>query len=299
MAAAFALPILHRLAEDKKPAPRRGFRCLVLSPTRELATQINQEFKSFSKGINVYSVCCVGGAAIGRQISELKNYRNHFIIGTPGRLKDLIQRKFINLAAFSTIVLDEADRMLDMGFIADMRFIMGLMPLKRHALCFSATMPREIALLVNRFLNKPVTIFAKTGDTPENIYQDIVRVSGSGKIGTLCNLLEKDEFRKVLIFGRTKHGVERLSRNLVRNGFKADSIHGDKNYASRLRSLESFKEDNISILVATDVAARGLDIPDVSHVINYDVPATYDDYIHHIGRTGRINKRGVALTFVE
>jgi len=290
---AFLIPLIQKVLLN----PRE--KVLIVVPTRELAIQINQEFKDFSRGINIYSVCCVGGSPIGRQISELKNYRNHFIVGTPGRLKDLIQRKFINLSAFSTIVLDEADRMLDMGFIADMRFIMSLMPSKRHALCFSATMAREIALLVNEFLNKPVTVFAKTGDTPENIYQDIVRVSGSEKIGTLCSLLAKDEFRKVLIFGRTKHGVERLSKNLVRYGFKADSIHGDKNYASRFRALKSFKEDNISILVATDVAARGLDIPDVSHVINYDLPATYEDYVNRIGRTGRINKRGVALTFVE
>ena len=290
---AFLIPLIQKVLLN----PRE--KVLIVVPTRELAMQINQEFKSVSRGINIYSVCCVGGASINHQIFELKNYRNHFIVGTPGRLKDLIQRKLINLSAFSTIVLDEADRMLDMGFIADMRFIMGLMPPKRHALCFSATMAREIALLVDRFLNKPVTVFAKTGDTPENIYQDVIRISGSGKIGTLCNLLAKDEFRKVLIFGRTKHGVERLSKNLKRYGFKADSIHGDKNYASRLRSLELFKEDNISILVATDVAARGLDIPDVSHVINYDVPATYEDYVNRIGRTGRINKRGVALTFVE
>lgn len=290
---AFLIPLIQKVLLS----PRE--KVLIVVPTRELATQINQEFKSFSRGINICSVCCVGGSFIGRQISELKNYRNDFIIGTPGRLKDLIQRKIINLSAFSTIVLDEADRMLDMGFIADIRLFMGLMSSKRHALCFSATMPREIALLVDRFLNKPVTVFAKTGDTPENIYQDIVRVSGSGKIGTLCNLLAKDEFRKVLIFGRTKHGVERLYKNLVRYGFKANSIHGNKSYVSRLRSLELFKKDHINILVATDVAARGLDIPDVSHVINYDVPATYNDYVHRIGRTGRINKRGVALTFVE
>ncbi len=215
---AFLIPLIQKVLLNPQE------KVLIVVPTRELATQINKEFKSFSRSINIYSVCCVGGASINRQISELKNYRNHFIVGTPGRLKDLIQRKLINLSAFSTIVLDEADRMLDMGFIADMRFIMGLMPLKRHALCFSATMPREIALLVNRFLNKPVTVFAKTGDTPENIYQDIVRVSGSGKIGTLCNLLEKDEFRKVLIFGRTKHGVERLSKNLNCNLFPPSLI---------------------------------------------------------------------------
>lgn len=290
---AFLIPLIQKALSDPQE------KVLIIAPTRELATQINQEFKSFSRSINIYSVCCVGGASIGRQISELKNYRNDFIIGTPGRIKDLIKRRSINLSAFSAIVLDEADRMMDMGFIADMRFIMSLMPRERHTLCFSATMPREIALLVNEFLYKPVTVFAKTGDTPENIYQDIIRVSGNEKIGALCNLLDKEEFLKVLIFGRTKHGVERLSKNLVRFGFKADSIHGDKNYASRIKALESFKTNNISILVATDVASRGLDIPDVSHVINYDVPATYDDYVHRIGRTGRINKRGVALTFVE
>ncbi|MFH1575873.1 MAG: DEAD/DEAH box helicase [Candidatus Nealsonbacteria bacterium] len=290
---AFLIPLIQKVLLNPQQ------KVLIVAPTRELATQINQEFKSFSRGINLYSVCCVGGASIGRQISELKNYRSHFIIGTPGRLKDLIQRRSISLSLFSTIVLDEADRMLDMGFIADMRFLMSLMPKKRHALCFSATMPREIALLVKEFLQNPVTILTKTGDTPDNIYQDVIRVSGSEKVGTLCNLLAKDEFRKVLIFGRTKHGVERLSKNLTRYGFKADSIHGDKNYASRIRALESFKQDNITVLVATDVAARGLDIPDVSHVINYDVPATYEDYVHRIGRTGRINKKGVALTFVE
>ncbi|MDP3998300.1 MAG: DEAD/DEAH box helicase [bacterium] len=290
---AFLIPLIQKVFLNPEE------KVLIVVPTRELAVQINQEFKGFSKGINAYSVCCVGGASIGRQISELKNYRCHFIIGTPGRLKDLIQRRVINLSEFSTIVLDEADRMLDMGFIEDVRYIMSLMSKKRQALCFSATLPREIAVLVDEFLNNPVTVFAKTGETPENIYQDIIRVSGSEKIGALCNLLAKDEFRKVLIFGRTKYGVERLSKNLIRYGFKADSIHGDKNYASRLRSLESFKADGINILVATDVAARGLDIPDVSHVINYDVPSTYDDYVHRIGRTGRMDKKGVALTFVE
>ncbi|MFH1780937.1 MAG: DEAD/DEAH box helicase [Candidatus Nealsonbacteria bacterium] len=289
---AFLIPLIQKVLLNPQE------KILIVAPTRELATQINQEFKSFTRSINLYSVCCVGGASIGRQISELKNYRNHFIVGTPGRLKDLIQRRFINLSAFATIVLDEADRMLDMGFVADMRFLMSLMPKQRQALCFSATMPREIEALVREFLNKPITIIAKTGDTPDNIYQDVIRVSGSEKVETLCNLLAKDEFKKVLIFGRTKHGVEKLSKNLLNYGFKADSIHGDKNYASRIRALESFKGDYITVLVATDVAARGLDIPDVSHVINYDIPATYEDYVHRIGRTGRINKRGVALTFV-
>jgi ATP-dependent RNA helicase RhlE len=290
---AFLIPLIQKVVSNPQN------KVLIVIPTRELAAQISQEFNSFSKGIKIYATCCVGGTAISRQISELRNYRSHFVIGTPGRLKDLIQRRALNLAEFSTIVLDEADRMLDMGFIADMKYIMGLMQKDRHTLCFSATLAREIEQLVGQFLKNPVTVFAKTGDTPDNIYQDIIKVSGTEKIGTLCGLLAKDEFRKVLVFGRTKHGVERLSRNLANYGFKADSIHGDKPYASRLKALEAFKRDNITVLVATDVAARGLDIPDVSHVINYDIPATYEDYVHRIGRTGRINKRGVALTFVE
>lgn len=290
---AFLIPLIQKVISNPQE------RVLIVIPTRELAAQISQEFNSFSRGIKVYASCCVGGTAIGKQISELRNFRSQFVIGTPGRLKDLIQRRVLNLAAFSTIVLDEADRMLDMGFIADMKYIMSLMSENRHTLCFSATMAKEIEQLVRQFLHNPVTVWAKSGDTPDNIYQDVIRVSHTEKIGTLCSLLAKDEFRKVLVFGRTKHGVERLSRNLSDFGFKADSIHGDKPYASRLRALEAFKRDNITVLVATDVAARGLDIPDVSHVINYDVPATYDDYVHRIGRTGRINKRGVALTFVE
>ena len=290
---AFLLPLIQKVLER----PRE--KILILVPTRELALQINQEFKSFSRGINIYSVCCVGGVSINNQIFELRNYNNNFIIGTPGRLKDLIQRRFINLSAFSTVVLDEADRMLDMGFIADTRFILGLLPKNHHTLCFSATIVKEVTALINEFLYKPVTVSVKSGETPENIYQDVVKVSNGGKIETLYNLLTQSEFRKVLIFGRTKHGVEKLSKDLIKRGFRADSIHGNKNHFKRQKALELFKNDGIQILVATDLAARGLDVPDVSHVINYDIPATYKDYVHRIGRTGRINKKGIALTFIN
>jgi len=290
---AFLIPLIQKVLLN----PRE--KIFIVVPTRELALQINQEFKIFSRGMNIHSICCVGGASINNQIFELRRYNNNFIIGTPGRLKDLIQRKFINLSAFSTIVLDEADRMLDMGFIADTRFIMGLLPKNRHALCFSATIAKEIAAVINEFLYKPVTVSVKSGDTPENIYQDVIKVSNGEKTETLYNLLAQSEFRKVLIFGRTKHGVEKLSKNLIQRGFKADSIHGNKSHLKRQKALESFKDNGIQILVATDLAARGLDVPDVSHVINYDIPATYKDYVHRIGRTGRINKNGIALTFVD
>ena len=190
--------------------------------------------------------------------------------------------------------------MLDMGFINDMRYVMGRMPKIRHTLFFSATLSPIIEKLIHEFLKTPVRVSVKTRDTAKNVEQDIVKVKpGIEKIEVLHDLLNKKEFNKVLIFGRTKHGVEKLSRLLAQKGFKAESIHGDKNHSKRQHALALFKNDHIKILVATDVAARGLDIADVSHVINYDIPATYDDYVHRIGRTGRSNKRGKALTFIE
>jgi superfamily II DNA/RNA helicase len=205
----------------------------------------------------------------------------------------------LDLSRFRTVVLDEADRMLDMGFIHDMKKILSLMPSKRQTLFFSATLSRDIEKLIGDFLNDPIRISVKTGDTAKTVDQDIVRVHGKNKIDVLHDLLTQPEFGKVLIFGRTKHGVERLSKTLVERGFKAASIHGNKTQTHRQHALGAFKQDQIQILVATDVAARGIDIVDVSHVINYDLPTTYEDYVHRIGRTGRAGKRGKALTFVE
>ncbi len=291
--AAFLIPLINKVLLN----PRENV--LIMAPTRELAIQIDQELREFTKGMRMWSVCTVGGAPIGRQIAELR--REHsFIIGTPGRIKDLVTRRFINLARFNSVVLDEADRMLDMGFINDMRLLMAGMPKERHTLFFSATLSREIESLIHEFLREPVRISVKTQDTAKNVDQDVVRVdNGKGKIDVLHDLLAQPGFNKVLIFGRTKHGVERLYNTLVERGFKAESIHGDKNHSRRQRALKSFKDNHIQILIATDVAARGLDIPDVSHVINYDIPATYEDYVHRIGRTGRANKKGKALTFID
>jgi len=291
--AAFLIPLINKVLLN----PQENI--LIVVPTRELAIQIDDELRGFAVGMRMFSVCCVGGASIGYQISNLRRQHN-FIIGTPGRIKDLMERRFINLARFKTVVLDEADRMLDMGFIKDMRTMMAAMPKERHTLFFSATVNREIEGLINEFLRTPVRISVKTQDTAKNVDQDIVRCNnGKGKLQVLEELLGQSGFKKVLIFGRTKHGVERLYNTLVASGFKAESIHGDKNHARRQKALKSFKENHIQILIATDVAARGLDIPDVSHVINYDLPATYDDYVHRIGRTGRANKTGKALTFIE
>ena len=290
--AAFLIPLINKILIS----PRE--KVIVMVPTRELAIQIEAELRLFTPMLRIFGVCCVGGAPIGRQISQLKQMHS-FVIGTPGRIKDLIERKFIRLEEFKTVVLDEADRMLDMGFINDMRTIMSKMAKDRQTLFFSATLSPDIAGLIREFLHDPVTISVKTRDTARNVDQDIVKIGyGNDKVKILHDLLTKAEFSKVLIFGRTKHGVEKLSKLLTQRGVKAESIHGNKNHAQRQRALGAFKESRVQVLVATDVAARGLDIPDVSHVINFDLPATYDDYVHRIGRTGRGDKTGKALTFI-
>lgn len=290
--AAFLIPLINKVLLNRKE------KILVLVPTRELAVQIDDELRTFTKRMKIFSVCCVGGAGIGKQIRDLR-YENNFIIGTPGRIKDLLMRKALFLRDFNTIVLDEADRMLDMGFVADMRFIVAGMPKEHHSLFFSATLSHAIEVLITEFLKAPIRISVKTRDTSKQVDQDVVRVGGSNsKMDVLQDLLANPEFKKVLIFGRTKHGVERLTKDLALKGFKAESIHGNKTQSNRQRALGQFKNNTIQILVATDVAARGLDIADVSHVINYEIPATYDDYIHRIGRTGRAGKRGKALTFI-
>ncbi len=291
--AAFLIPLINKVLKDRKE------QVLIIVPTRELALQIEDELKGFTKGMQIFSVCCVGGVSIMPQLKALR-FKNNFIIGTPGRLKDLIERVKIYPAEFGTIVLDEADRMLDMGFVHDMRAIMKAMPQQRHTLFFSATISREIEVLINEFLHTPVRIKVTTSDTPMNIEQDVVRVGrGNDKLDVLHDLLTQKDLRKVLVFGRTKYGVEKLTQTLQDRGFTAESIHGNKSNAQRQRALGKFKENKLQILVATDVAARGLDIADISHVINYDLPMTYDDYVHRIGRTGRGTKRGKALTFID
>lgn len=290
--AAFIVPLLDKVIKDSEQ------NVLIVAPTRELAIQINQELVKFAFGLRIFSVCAVGGAPIFRQINDLRRSHN-FVIGTPGRLKDLINRGCLRLNNFRSIVLDESDRMLDMGFINDMRFLMAAMPTERQTLFFSATLSGDIKRIINEFLNNPISISVKTGDTARGVDQDVVYVRNKTKLDLLYNLLVQPEFNKVLIFGRTKFGVERLSKLLSSRGLKAESIHGNKNHGQRQRALKSFKDNVVNVLVATDVAARGLDIPNVSHVINYELPATYDDYIHRIGRTGRAGKTGKALTFIE
>lgn len=291
--AAFLLPLIDKIYN------KRSEKVLIIAPTRELAMQIDSEMRQFSWGMKIFSTVCVGGMPIYKQINNLRRNPN-FVIGTPGRLKDLSDRGLIRLEQFRNIVLDEVDRMLDMGFIDDIKELLAKTPAEKQSLFFSATMPEKIQRLVSQFLKDPITIEVKTGKTCENVDQDIVRVRDRAmKFFQLRELLHQGELKKVLIFIETKAEVERLTNSLITEGFKADSIHGDKKQHQRQRALQSFKNNEVNILVATDVAARGLDIDNVSHVINYTVPQTYDDYIHRIGRTGRANKMGVALTFVE
>lgn len=291
--AAFIIPLINKIVMGQKQ------KVIIITPTRELASQIDIELREFAKGMGIRSVQCIGGARIGRQISELS--RNpQFVIGTPGRINDLIKRGRLNLGGTQNIVLDEVDRMVDMGFINDIKTILSTLPKHRQSLFFSATIPPRINDLIKTFLNNPVTVSVKTTITSDNVEQDIVKVRfDQRKIEILHEILIKPECEKVLIFGRTKRGVENLSNDLEKRGFKSSSIHGDKAQNKREKALQLFKQNHVNILVATDVAARGLDIDDVSHVINYDLPENYEDYIHRIGRTGRANKRGTALTFVS
>ena len=289
--AAFLLPLIER------HRARRSEQVLILTPTRELAIQIEKEFEKLARGLRLHAATCVGGTNIRPQLQALRRTPT-FIVGTPGRVMDLIDRGAIRPEQIRSVVLDEADRMLDMGFINDIRRILRDIPSQRHTLCFSATMPPEIEKLVGDFLHDPVTVSVRTRDVTSTVSQDVVRYIPNEKFNTLTMLLAKPEFRRVIIFGERKHSVQRLARDLDRAGIKADAIHGNKTHQQRQRALNQFKSGAVQVLVATDVAARGIHVDDVSHVINYDLPATKEDYVHRIGRTGRANKKGQALTFV-
>ena len=292
--AAFLLPILTKLAKN----PERGS-VLIMAPTRELAQQIESEAKRFSRDMQIFSVVVVGGTNIDRQIRDLKR-GPHIIIGTPGRLNDLLQRRALRLDNVRHFVLDEADRMLDMGFINDIKKVARLLPTDRQTTCFSATITPAIQTLIGEFTKNPEIISVRTGETSDHVIQDIIEATDKQhKHDLLKDLLAKVEFDKVLVFGETKYGVQRLADNLTNQGIPSAAIHGNKSQSQRQRALKAFKENQVKVLIATDVAARGLDIPNVSHVINFDQPATYDDYIHRIGRTGRGGKHGTALTFID
>ncbi|MBC8464996.1 MAG: DEAD/DEAH box helicase, partial [Parcubacteria group bacterium] len=287
--AAFLLPLIHATLADST------HRTLILAPTRELALQIKEELHTLSRGLSMKSALCVGGMNIRPQIQALHRPQQ-FIIGTPGRVLDLIKRKDFNPASVRAVVLDEADRMLDMGFIHDIRTILSHTTKDRRTLFFSATMPKEAEKLVGDFLIDPVRVSVKKKDVTDSIKQDVIPYAHHEKFDTLLALLGTQECSRVIVFGAMKHSVEKLAKELTRSGVKAESIHGNKSHGQRQRALNAFKSGTAHVLVATDVAARGIHVDDVSHVINYDLPTTFEDYVHRIGRTGRGDKRGIALT---
>jgi superfamily II DNA/RNA helicase len=289
--AAFLIPLINKVFKN------RNEKVLIITPTRELAAQIETEFIALARNLNMYSVLCIGGVNMARQIQRLR-LRSNFVIGTPGRLKDLEQRRVLKLRSFTTIVLDEVDRMLDMGFIQDVQYLISFLPDRRQSLFFSATIEGKVREVMTGFLRNPVIVSVKTRDMLDNVKHEIVKLAGRNKIDVLHDLLIKPGFDKVLVFGRTKWSMEKLARTLIDKGFKATAIHSNKTQSQRQKALTQFKNGAVRILLATDVAQRGLDIDNVTHVINFDLPETQTDYIHRIGRTGRVDKKGVAISLV-
>ena len=290
--AAFALPLINKILRNQNE------RIIILAPTRELAMQIKQDFRSFTPGLKVYLALAIGGAYLREQIVDIRRGPN-IIIGTPGRILDLGRRKVIDFKGLNTLVLDEVDRMLDMGFVDDIKSIVEQIPATRQTLFFSATVDKKIEMLIDSFLTNPIKISVKTPNASTHVEQNIVKVPRFAKQEKLEELLGLEEFKKVLVFGSTQMIVDKLSTSLSQKGVRAQGLHGGKRQAQRVQIVRNFRENRINVLIATDVAARGLDIADITHVINYDEPNNYDDYIHRIGRTGRGDSKGIALTFVE
>ena len=290
--AAFLIPLIHNIMTKKTT------RALIVTPTRELAEQINNELLDFKHKTGLYSTICIGGASMGNQIRDLQK-KPQFVVGTPGRLIDLERNGIIELETFDAIVLDEVDTMLDMGFINDIKYISQRLPEKRHSLFFSATIPAAMNDLMKRFLTEPVSVSVKTRQSASNVNQEVIKVTKENKVDVLHDLLIKPEFTRVIIFVRTKRAADKLAKTLKVRGFEVTSIHGDRTQGQRKAALALFKNGTVNILIATDVVARGIDIDDVTHVINFDLPQEHEDYIHRIGRTGRADKVGQAITFIE
>ena len=290
--AAFVVPVVQKLMTDKNS------KALIIAPTRELAQQIEGEFRTIGKGSGLFGTLLIGGANIGPQLRDLRN-RPEIVIGTPGRIKDHIERGTLDLSQFNVAVLDEVDRMLDMGFINDVRQILNSLSHDRQSFFFSATLEPKVRSLIETFSHEPVTVTVKTGETSDSVHQDVIRFeSKEDKMAKLHDLLINTGGIKAIVFDETQRSVERLSKELLARGFDADAIHGGKTQGQRQRALDRFKKNDISILVATDVAARGIDVADITHVINFTQPQSYEDYVHRVGRAGRAGKIGHALTFV-
>jgi ATP-dependent RNA helicase RhlE len=297
--AAFALPILHRLSADPRPPARKSCRVLILSPTRELSGQILESLRTYGRHLRIRTALAIGGVSMGGQVRTLLNGAD-VLVATPGRLLDLVKGNALRLSEVECLVLDEADRMLDMGFIHDIRKIVAKLPAQRQTLMFSATMPRAIAELAAQMLRDPVKVsVAPVASTAERVEQRIIRVDRAAKSALLVDVLRSETIDRVLIFTRTKHGADKVVRGLVRAGLGAEAIHGNKSQNQRERVLAAFRKGEVRTLVATDIAARGIDVDGISHVVNFDLPDVPETYVHRIGRTARAGAQGVAISLCD
>ena len=296
--AGFTLPLLQQLSATPAASGRRAIRALILTPTRELAAQVGESVATYGRHLDLESTVIFGGVKINPQIQRLKRGVD-ILVATPGRLLDHVSQRTIDLSRVEILVLDEADRMLDMGFIHDIRKVLALLPEKRQNLLFSATFSREIKALADRLLDSPVPIeVARRNTAAERVAQKIYRVDRARKSELLAWLIGHHDWRQVLVFTRTKHGANRLAQYLEKAGLSAAAIHGNKSQGARTRALAGFKQGEIRVLVATDIAARGLDIDQLPHVVNFELPNVAEDYVHRIGRTGRAGREGEAVSLV-
>lgn len=291
--AAFLIPVIDKLLNEKNS------RVIILAPTRELAEQIEEQCRAIAKGSGLMGALLMGGVSMQPQLSDLRK-NPQIIIGTPGRVKDHIERRTLKIADVNVVVLDEVDRMLDMGFIDDITDILNATNQDRQSFFFSATMEGRVKTSIDTFSNDPVHIMVKTGDTSDNVHQNVVAYNTKDeKMNKLHDILNEEKVSKTLIFDDTHRNVEKLNDELRSRGFDSEAIHGGKSQAQRQRALKNFKDSRVKVLVATDVAARGIDVSDITHVVNFSLPQTYQDYVHRIGRAGRAGRVGHALTFVE
>ncbi|MGZ9106189.1 MAG: DEAD/DEAH box helicase [Rhodoplanes sp.] len=297
--AAFALPILHRLSAAARPPQRKTCHVLVLSPTRELAGQILDSFRTYGRHLRISSALAIGGVPMGRQVRALLNGVD-VLVATPGRLLDLVRGNALRLGDVGVLVLDEADRMLDMGFIHDIRTIVAKLPAQRQTLFFSATMPQAIAQLADQMLHAPAKVaVTPVASTVERVEQRIIHLDRAEKPTMLADLLTRETVERALVFTRTKHGADKVVRGLAKAGIAAEAIHGNKSQSQRERALAAFRDGSVRTLVATDIAARGIDVDGITHVVNFDLPNVPETYVHRIGRTARAGADGVAISFCD
>jgi ATP-dependent RNA helicase RhlE len=297
--AAFALPILHRLSANRTPPERKSCRVLVLSPTRELSGQILESFNAYGRHLGLHTALAIGGVSMGKQVRDLMNGVD-VLVATPGRLLDLVQSNALRLNRVEVLVLDEADRMLDMGFIDDIRRIVAKTPAQRQTLLFSATMPKAIADLAEHMLRNPAKVaVAPVASTAERVTQRVIHIERAGKPTVLTEILREQAMERAIVFTRTKRGADKLVRTLAKARIAAQALHGNKSQPQRERVLAGFRDGETRVLVATDIAARGIDVDGISHVVNYDVPNEPESYVHRIGRTARAGAAGTAISLCD